>query len=115
MQINVPVAENQALIVGGRAAVVTQFHWHASSEHTVDNYHHAMEMHFVLTYNDTGKRNPPPVTVSIAGHDLEIWPRSLTTIYSMRMTCISRHVCMSSIAPRTDAKQRSTRLVVADL
>ena len=55
LQINVPLTENQALIVGGRAAVVAQFHWHASSEHTVDNYHHAMELHFVLTYNDTGK------------------------------------------------------------
>ena len=56
VQINVPASAGQTLIVGGRTAVLGQFHWHASSEHTVDNLHHAMEMHFVLTYNDTGEQ-----------------------------------------------------------
>ena len=56
VQINVPASAGQTLIVGGRTAVLGQFHWHASSEHTVDNLHHAMKMHFVLTYSDTGEQ-----------------------------------------------------------
>jgi len=53
LQINLQ-AGAQNLTIGNRVLTVGQFHWHASSEHTVDNFHHAMELHFVLTYVDTG-------------------------------------------------------------
>ena len=55
-QINLQ-AGSQNLTIGNRVLTVGQFHWHASSEHTVDNSHHAMELHFVLTYVDTGERS----------------------------------------------------------
>ena len=53
-QINL-AAGAQNLTIGNRVLTVGQFHWHASSEHTVDGFHHAMELHFVLTYLDTGE------------------------------------------------------------
>ena len=56
LQINLQ-AGSQNLTIGNRVLTVGQFHWHASSEHTVDNFHHAMELHFVLTYVDTGERH----------------------------------------------------------
>ena len=54
-QINL-LAGAQNLTIGGRVLTVGQFHWHASSEHTVDLYHHAMELHFVTACSPTSIR-----------------------------------------------------------
>jgi hypothetical protein len=44
-QVNVP--PGPAVLVNGRRLQLVQFHWHRSSEHTLDGRHYAMELHLV--------------------------------------------------------------------
>ena len=45
VQVNVP--PGPTVLVDGRRLQLVQFHWHRSSEHTLDGRHYAMELHLV--------------------------------------------------------------------
>ncbi|MBH0779277.1 carbonic anhydrase family protein [Nocardia sp. NEAU-351] len=47
VQANLPEGSPHRIVVGGRAFTLTQFHFHAPSEHTIDGVGTAMELHLV--------------------------------------------------------------------
>ncbi|MDR2896737.1 MAG: carbonic anhydrase family protein [Propionibacteriaceae bacterium] len=44
---SIEVADSGSAIIDGRSFTLTQFHFHAASEHTIDGQHYPMEAHFV--------------------------------------------------------------------
>ena len=61
-QVAVGAESGAGVSIGGRRLTLLQFHWHRSSEHTLDGRHVAMELHLVHRDDVTGALHPGPVT-----------------------------------------------------